>query len=41
MMQIFVKTFTEKTFSLDVKQSDTIDIVKKRILKASPLTNSA
>jgi ubiquitin C len=31
MMQIFVKTFTGKTFPLDVKQSYTIDMVKNKI----------
>jgi ubiquitin len=30
-MQIFVKTLTGKTITLDVQPSDTIDIIKKKI----------
>ena len=31
-MQIFVKTLTGKTITLDVESSDTIDNVKQKIL---------
>jgi len=30
-MQIFIKTLTGKTISLDVESSDTIDVVKSKI----------
>ena len=30
-MQIFVKTLTGKTITLDVEQSDTIDNIKQKI----------
>jgi ubiquitin len=31
-MQIFVKTLTGKTIVLDVEASDTIDVVKQKIM---------
>ena len=30
-MQVFVKTLTDKTFTLEVESSDTIDMVKSKI----------
>ena len=30
-MQIFVKTLTGKTITLEVEQGDTIDLIKKKI----------
>ena len=42
-MQIFVKTLTGKTITLEVESSDTIDNVKSKIQGAylSPLNNPA
>ena len=36
-MQIFVKTLTGKTITLEVEPSDTIENVKAKIQVASPL----
>jgi ubiquitin len=38
-MQIFVKTLTGKTITLDVEASDTIENVKAKINKESHLIN--
>ena len=38
-MQIFVKTLTGKTITLEVEPSDTIENVKAKIQVASPLTH--
>ena len=40
-MQIFVKTLTGKTITLDVEPSDTIDNVKQKIQVSASMDGSA